>query len=88
MAKLKLKTKQNAILREILTQRANLQKAMQELTGKETMVLELIFEEHGVFGEITSVRLEGEYLEYELKEAQTKIKKAKPVRTENQKSIE
>lgn len=65
MNKLKLKTKQKAILDEIVAQKTEISKLLNQLNIKENLVLELIFEENEVVGTIGSVRLEGEYLEYE-----------------------
>lgn len=66
MSKIKLKPKQQAVLQDIQNQKAQLQKLFADLNGKESLVLELIFEEHGVVGTISNVKLDKDILEYEL----------------------
>lgn len=78
MNKIQLKPKQLAILQEIQTQKAQLQKVFQELVGKETLVAELIFEENNVVGTVTSMKLDNGFLEYEIEGTKpAKVKKAK-----------
>lgn len=85
MNKLKLKPKQLAVLQDVTQQKAQLSKAFQELNQKETLILELIFEENGVQGTITSVKLEQDNLLYELAPAkELKEKKQKAKKTEPQ----
>lgn len=66
MSKIQLKPKQKATLEEIVVQKTELAKLLQQLNNKEQLILELIFEQNEITGTIGSVKLEGEYLEYEL----------------------
>lgn len=66
MSKIKLKTRQLAVLQQIVNERVQLNKVIEGLNQKEGMVLELIFEENSITGTVTSVKLEGDNLSYEL----------------------
>jgi hypothetical protein len=77
MSKLKLKPKQAAMLNEIQTKKAELQKVFAELTNKESMILELIFEAEDIHPPINNVKLEGDLLEYEVEEETKPVKKTK-----------
>lgn len=78
MNNIKLKPKQLAALRNIQSQKAQLQKLFQEFNEKESLVLELIFEENGVIGTPTDVKLLEDSIDYEIKdEVKKKIKTIK-----------
>lgn len=79
MAKIKLKPKQLAALTQLQSEKAQLSKIYQELNQKESLIVELIFEENGIDSVdlISSLKLDAGCLEYELKVEPDKSKKKK-----------
>lgn len=66
MNKIKLKPKQLAVLQQIQAEKAQISKMFQSLNEKETLVLELVFEENGVTTtEIKDVKLEQDTLTFD-----------------------
>ena len=76
--KIKLKPKQLAMLQETQNQKTQISKVFQELSNKEAMILELVFEENGITDKVSSVKLlEGGEIEYEIELPKAPVKKQK-----------
>lgn len=75
---IKLKPKQLELIKQTTTQKAELSKLLQEVQQKELLILELLFEQHDVVGEVHNIKLQDDTITYEVTpEAVKEEKKSK-----------